>query len=233
MRFNSLTTACTVAVFPVPGTPEMSIYASNEDGAHRQCAKKKDAQIHPPLPSSSNSSTARITRAYSSARQGSASGRAPTCSACIARNQGSFSVDTSPSANAPTISGGGGASMTGRRARARIARLECGVGAAASCATRLRRGVVGAARRRLLEGVRGASSLSSLSEEEDDTPPPSDLPWYSTSLTAGSGSSSATLRRRFETGWTATTHGAPEPHSTSSVLARLRACSRWSRQSSS
>ena len=35
MRFNSLTTACTVAVFPVPGTPEISIYASNEDGAHQ------------------------------------------------------------------------------------------------------------------------------------------------------------------------------------------------------
>lgn len=25
MRFNSLTTACTVAVLPVPGTPEMSV----------------------------------------------------------------------------------------------------------------------------------------------------------------------------------------------------------------
>jgi hypothetical protein len=50
--------------------------------------------------------------------------------------------------------------MTGRRARARIARFECGVGAAA-CATRLRRGVVGveAARRRLLEGVRGVVAM--------------------------------------------------------------------------
>lgn len=133
--------------------------------------------------------------------------------------------------------------MTGRRrARARIARLECGVGAA-SGATRLRRGVVGveAARRRFLEGVRGVAAMGEsesessrrvvcVSTSEDS---PSDLTRYSPSLSAPcvvSGSSEATFRRRFATGWTATTHGAPEPHSMPSALARSRDCSQWPRQ---
>ena len=223
------------------------ICANNKDELPPLRGAKNNAQIHPPLPSSSSSSTARMTRAYSSARQGSASGRAPTCSACIARNHGSVSVGVSPRANAPAISGGG-ASMTGRRARARMARFECGVGAAS--ATRLRRGVVGveaaeAARRRLLEGVRGVATSSSSSSSSgrriraaESTPEdsPSDLPRYSPSLSALCavlGSSLATFRRRFETGWTATIHGAPEPHSTPSALARWRDCSRWLRQSSS
>ena len=132
--------------------------------------------------------------------------------------------------------------MTGRRraARARIARFECGVGAAAcdgATVRLLRRGVVGveAARRRFLEGVRGVESESSGSVvEATSEDSPSDLTRYSPSLSAPvSGSSSATFRRRFVMGWTATIHGAPEPHSMPSALARSRDCSRWLRQSSS
>ena len=178
-----------------------------------------------------------MTRAYSSARQGSASGRAPTCSACIARNHGSFSVDVdaTPSANAPAISGGGACITGRRRARARIARFECGVGAAAcdgAVVRLLRRGVVGveAARRRFLEGVRGVAAMRESESElsarvvatSEDSP--SDFTRYSPSLSPP-GSSSATFRRRFVTGWTATIHGALEPHSMPSALARSRDCS--------
>ena len=43
MRFNSLTTACTVAVFPVPGTPEMSV---EDDHIPRYKAEPRGARQH-------------------------------------------------------------------------------------------------------------------------------------------------------------------------------------------
>src|SRR5258708_36170627 len=69
MRFNSLTTACTVAVFPVPGTPEMSVEDDQFITSSLTTERgQTNSQMHPPLPSSSNSSTACITHPYSSVR---------------------------------------------------------------------------------------------------------------------------------------------------------------------
>jgi hypothetical protein len=188
--------------------------------------------MHPPLPSSSNSSTDRMTRPYSSVRQGRASGRAPTWSACIACNQGSASVESSPRENAPAISGGG-ALIAGRRARARRARFEWGVGAARAGATRLRRGVdvVDAVPLRFLDGVRGKSESvelgSKTSARSDGSLADSSL--YSPSLPApesvwvsSSTRADVVLVRCFWRGSTATAHGAPEPHSIPSSLARSR-----------
>jgi hypothetical protein len=77
-------------------------------------------------------------------------------------------------------------------------------------------------------GGRAGSRRCRRSQRRRMTRPRPDLPWYSPSLTAPVRDlPEATLRRRFETGWTATTHGAPEPHSTPSALARSRDCSRW------
>src|SRR5229473_8097002 len=66
MCFNSLTTECTVAVFPVPGTPEMSVEDDQFITSSLTTERgHMNSQMHPPLPSSSNSSTTRITRPYS------------------------------------------------------------------------------------------------------------------------------------------------------------------------
>ena len=112
-----------------------------------------------------------MTRAYPSERQGKASGRAPTWRAFIARNQGSFSFDASPRESAPAISGGG-ARKVGRRARARRAHFECGVGVAKAGATRLRRVVeaTDVGHLRFFDGVWGIlASLASLGSKEVST----------------------------------------------------------------
>lgn len=119
--------------------------------------------MHPPLPSSNNSSTARRMRAYSFSRHGRrwASGREATCRTCMARNHGSSGrFSTSKSGVA---SGGGGrmAIVRLRVARARNAAFECGVGAATFVPpVRFPRGVSTTPRLRW-EGVRGRKASSS------------------------------------------------------------------------
>src|SRR5713226_269750 len=130
-----------VCHFSVLGTPEMSVEDDQFITSSLTTERgQTNSQMHPPLSSSSNSSTAPLTRPYSSVQQGRASVRTPTWSACIARNQGSFSVDSSPRENAPDISGGG-AHTAGRRARAQSTCFECGVGVTKADATRLCRGI--------------------------------------------------------------------------------------------
>lgn len=120
-------------------------------------------QMHPPLPSSSNSSTDRRIRAYSSSRHGKrcASGRDATCRTCIARSQGSSGRFSTARSKAPSGGGGRIAIARFRVARARRAALECGVGAATLVPpVRFTLGVPIAPRFRR-EGVRGRNTCSS------------------------------------------------------------------------
>ncbi len=119
--------------------------------------------------------------------------------------------------------------MAGRRARARSARFECGVGMARADSTRLRRGVevVDAVCLRFLDGVWGGSGGLASAEPGSERSAwldvsLTDSSLYSPSLpapdsvSAFSSTHAGAFVRRFRTGSAMTAHGAPELHCTSS-----------------
>ena len=189
--------------------------------------------MHPPLPSSINSSTVRMTRTYPSERQGKASGRAPTWRAFIVRNQGcSPSTPRREKVHQPFLAAEPVRLVDVRWARR--ARFECGVRAAKAGATRLRCGVeaTDVGRLRFFNGVwgipaspasSGSKEMSTLEGSVDDSSlyPPSLLVPESESASSLTRSDDF-IRRFFSMGLTATTHGSPEPHPMSFPLARSR-----------